>query len=394
MSAVEIVPGINWVGTLDPDLRHFDVIMQAEHGTTYNSYLVVGDDKVALIDTSKGRYAEGYLERLREVIDPAKIDYIVMNHMEPDHSGALADVMKAAPNAVPVMTRAGHMFAKNIVNFEFDAMIIKGDETLDLGGRTLRFIVAPYLHWPDTMFTYCEEDGVLFTCDFLGAHYCDERLFSDLLDNYDYAFHYYFQVIMRPFKEYVRDGLAKIDALDGVKFICPSHGPVMRSNLESYLGRYRTWSAEPAPHDKKRLLVFYASAYGNTRKMAQAISEGAKQAGADVSLLDLEGVEIPLMLDEIEGADGLAIGSCTINGDALEHTWALLSSLATVKLKKKLGAAFGSYGWSGEGPKMLAERMKGLKFRVPEEPLRVKVVPTEEDLAECHEYGRKLAEAL
>jgi flavorubredoxin len=382
------------VGTLDPDLRHFDVIMQAEHGTTYNSYLVVGDDKVALIDTSKGRFADDYIERLRKVIDPAKIDYIVMNHMEPDHSGALAKVLEAAPNATPVLTRPGYQFAKNIVNFEFDAMIIKGDEVLDLGGRSLRFIVAPYLHWPDTMFTYCEEDGVLFTCDFLGAHYCDERLFSDLVENYDYSFKYYFQCIMRPFKEYVRDGLDKIDALEGLKVICPSHGPVLRSNLESYIARYREWSAEPPAREAKRLLVFYASAYGNTRKMAQEISEGAKDAGADVSLLDLEGVELSMMVDEIENADGVAIGSCTINGDALEHTWSLLSSLATIKLKKKLGAAFGSYGWSGEGPKMLAERMKSLKFRVPEEPLRIKVVPTEDDLTECREYGRKLAEAL
>jgi flavorubredoxin len=160
------------------------------------------------------------------------------------------------------------------------------------------------------------------------------------------------------------------------------------------LACYREWSAEPPPREKKRFLVFYASAYGNTEKLARALAAGAAGAGVDVAVLDLVGVDIHAVLDDIESSDGIAVGSCTINADAVEHIWSLLSALATVRVKEKVGAAFGSYGWSGEGPKMIAERMKGLRFRVPEEPFRVQLVPTEVDLAGCEEYGRRLAAAL
>ncbi len=393
MRPVSVVPGIEWVGVLDPQLRIFDVIMQAEQGTTYNSYLVRGRDKIALIDANKGRFADTFLETIREAVDPEEIDYIVLNHLEPDHSSALLPLLDVCPKAKVVVTRPGKTFAENIINRPLDAMVVKEGDSIDLGGKTLRFIIAPFLHWPDTMFTYVEEDGVLFPCDFLGAHYCDDRLFNDLVENYDYAFHYYFLAIMRPFKEHVRAGLDKIKDLK-LSVVCPSHGPILRSDIQSYLDRYRAWSEPPPAHDKKRLLIFYASSYGNTEKMARAIGEGARKAGAETATFDLVGVEPHLILEEIEKAEGIAIGSCTINGDALEHAWSLLSSLATIKVKKKLGAAFGSYGWSGEGPKLLAERLRGLQFKVPEEPLRIQLVPTEADMEACVAYGEKLAQAL
>jgi flavorubredoxin len=392
MRPVTIVPGVEWVGALDPQLRVFDVIMRADHGTTYNAFLVRGTEKTALIEACKGAFTASFFETLRAAIDPAKIDYIILNHLEPDHSGALGDLLDAAPNATVIATRPGLTFARNIVHREFKSLQAAEGESLDLGGRKLRFLIAPNLHWPDTMFTYLEPDGILFPCDFLGAHYCDDRLFNDLVGNYDEAFHYYFQCIMRPFKEYVRAGLAKIEGLE-LRLVCPSHGPILRTGISSYLARYRAWSAE-LPREKKRLLVFYASAYGNTAKMAEAIAEGARARGAEAIVHDLVGLDAGHALNEVEAADGLALGSCTINADALEQAWALLSSLATVNVKKKLGASFGSYAWSGEGPKLLAERMRGLKFRVPEEPLRALLVPTENDLAQCREYGGKLAEAL
>jgi flavorubredoxin len=243
------------------------------------------------------------------------------------------------------------------------------------------------------MFTYLEEDQILFSGDFLGAHYCDSRLFNDLIENYDEAFRYYFRVIMRPFKEYVRQALDKIVALP-IKVVCPDHGPILRSDVGRYLELYRQWSAEPPRGGKKRLLIFYVSSYGNTERMAHAIGRGIRDAGADAGVVDLTKVNAGEMLDEIEAADGIAVGTCTINGDALEHAWHLLSSLTTIKVKEKLGASFGAFGWSGEGPLMIAERMKGLKFRVPEEPMRVQLVPTEADLKACEEYGKRLVAAL
>lgn len=393
MQAVEVVPGVQWVGVLDTQLRVFDVIMQAQHGTTYNSYLVRGRDKVALIDASKGKFAETFLDTLRPAIDPTEIDYMVCNHLEPDHSGALGDVLDAAPNAQVVVTKPGRNLARAILNRDVNPMVVGEGDRIDLGGRTLRFISAPFLHWPDTMFTYLEEDQILFSGDFLGAHYCDSRLFNDLIDNYDEAFRYYFQVIMRPFKEYVRQALDKIAALP-TKIVCPVHGPILRKDVGRYVEMYRALSAEPPRTGRKRMLVFYVSSYGNTERMAHAIGRGIRDAGADVGVFDLTKVNAGEMLDEIEAAQGIAVGTCTINGDALEHAWRLLSSLTTIKLKDKLGASFGAFGWSGEGPLMLAERMKGLKFRVPEEPMRVQLTPTDADLKSCEEYGKRLVAAL
>lgn len=393
MRPVPLLPGVDWVGVLDPQLRIFDVIMQAEQGTTYNSFLVRGTEKTALVEANKGRHAATFLATLKEAIDPARIDYIVLNHLEPDHSGALGELLDLCPRAQVVCTRPGKLFAEQIVNRPLGSRVIADGERLDLGGKTLRFLVAPFLHWPDTMFTYLEEDGVLFPCDFLGAHYCDDRLFNDQVDNYDYAFRYYFQVIMRPFKEHVLAGLAKIEGLP-LNLVCPSHGPILRKDIASHLDRYRRWSEPPPPHEKKRLLVFYASAYGNTESLARALAEGARRAGAEAPLFDLTGVDLHEILDAVEAADGIAVGSCTINGDALPQAWALLSSFATISLKKKLGAAFGSYGWSGEGPKMLSERMKGLRLRVPEEPFRVQLVPSPADIEACEAYGEKLGKAL
>jgi len=393
MAPVEIVPGIRWVGVLDPQLRVFDVIMRAEHGTTYNSFLVEGAEKVAVIEASKGKFTDRYVETLREAIDPARIDYVVLNHLEPDHSGALGALLELAPQAQVVVSKAGRVFLQHILNRDVSPLTVGDGDSLALGGKTLRFLHAPFLHWPDTMFTYVEEDGVLFPGDFLGAHYCDDRLFNDLVENYDDAFQHYFHVIMRPFKEYVRQGLDKIRALP-LRVVCPSHGPLLRKNIESYLERYGRWSAGPKRGDRKRLLVLHASSYGNTTAMAEAVGRGAEAAGAEVAVRSLQGLDLEAALDEVEAADGIAVGSCTINGDALEHVWALFGAMATIKVKGKLGAAFGSFGWSGEGPKMIADRMRGLRFRVPEEPVRVQLVPTEADLRACEAFGMRLIETL
>ena len=392
MRAMEIVPGVQWVGVLDADLRIFDVIMQAPHGTTYNSYLVRGRDKVALIDSSKGTFSKTFLDTLRPAIDPRAIDYVVCNHLEPDHSGALSDLLEAAPAATVVVTKPGRNLARAMLNREVNFQVVKDDDRIDLGGRTLRFLSVPFLHWPDTMFTYLEEDQLLFPGDFLGAHYCDSRLFSDQVDDYDEAFRYYFHVIMRPFKAHARQALDKLAALP-IRAVCPAHGLILRQDIGRYLESYRAWSAEPPRTGPKQLLVFYVSSYGNTARMAHAIGRGIREAGLRAEVLDLTAVNPHEMLDTIEAADGLVVGSCTFNGDALEHAWGLLSSLTTIKYQGKLGAAFGDFGWSGEGPLLLAERMKGLKFRVPEEPLRVQLVPTEADLKACEEFGKRLAAA-
>ncbi|NPV58545.1 MAG: FprA family A-type flavoprotein [Actinobacteria bacterium] len=394
MLPVRISEGVHWVGALDPQLRVFDIIMKADHGTTYNAYLITGGDKIAVVDTVKAPFYEDFLENISSLVDLKDISYVVVNHTEPDHSGSLARFLEDAPNARVVCDRQCRNFVKNILNRDVDPLLVQDGDTLDLGGGAeLRFVHAPFLHWPDTMFTYYRKDGVLFTCDFLGAHYCDDRIFDDLVNDYSHAFEYYYMVIFRPFKKYVLEAIDKIKDLD-IKVVATSHGPVLRKDPWACVEKYRAWSSVPEPTGEKSLLVFYASAYGNTAALAEKIAEGARSGGARVAVMDITATELGLMIDRIEAADGIAVGSATINGDAVEPVWYLLSHLATLNLRGKVGASFGSYGWSGEAPKLIAERLKGLKFRVEEEPLRVNLVPTAEDLAEAEEFGRRLALSL
>ena len=394
MLPVKIADGVHWVGALDPQLRVFDIIMKADHGTSYNAYLITGGDKVAVVDAVKAPFYEEYIENIRSLVDPKDISYVVVNHTEPDHSGSLARLLKDAPAAKVVCDRQCKNFVKHILNKDVDPMLVQDKDVLDLGkGVELSFVHAPFLHWPDTMFTYLKKEGILFSCDFLGAHYCDDRLFDDLIDEYHYTFEYYYSVIFRPFKKYVLEAIAKIDELD-IKVICPSHGPVLRSDPRSCIEKYREWSSVPVPGDKKTLLVFYASAYGNTAMLAEKIAKGARAEGAKATVMDAAATELGVMIDRIEAADGITVGSATINADAVEPVWNLLSHLATLNLKGKVGASFGSYGWSGEAPKLIAERLKGLKLKVDEEPFRVNLVPTKQDLKEAEEYGRRIAKAL
>lgn len=391
MNPVEIKKNIYWTGVLDPDLRLFDILFPTEKGTSYNSYLVEGE-KTAVIDTVKGRFYEQFLSNITSLVEPEDIDYIVCNHMEPDHSGSLARFLKEAKNARVVVSRTGEHYVNNIVNADVTPLKMGDGDTLDLGGKTLRFIFAPFLHWPDTMFTYVVEDRLLFPCDVFGSHFCDERLYDDLVDDFSEEFEFYYRGIMGPFKDRVLEAVEKIKDLE-IEVIAPSHGPVLRSNPWKYVDRYVQWST-PRPAEAKTLLVFYASAYGNTKRMAEEIARGATIDGVEVQTYDLTGTEPGDVLDRIEAAQGLIIGSPTFNGDAVKPVWDLLSSLTTIRLRGKLGGAFGSYGWSGEAVGMIQDRLKSLKIKVPVPGVRFVLVPTAQELEDCREFGKQIAESL
>lgn len=270
-------------------------------------------------------------------------------------------------------------------------------DTVDLGGRSLRFLHTPYLHWPDTQCTYLVEDGLLFTGDVFGCHFCDARLFNDRVGDFRFSFEYYYAHIMRPFRTHVLDAIALIEPLE-LRLIAPAHGPILRHLPRDYVNRYRDLATPRLVNEarsEKTLVVFYLSAYGNTRRMAEALATGAQTiAGVRVSLYDLEGAEPGLFTDLVEEADGIAVGSPTINADAVKPIWDLLSSLTTVSIKGKLGVAFGSYGWSGEAVRLIEDRLRGLKLRVPIDGLRIKLVPDETELEQCRQLGESLARHL
>ena len=397
--AVALSDNVYWVGALDPTLRNFDIILKTANGTTYNSYLVRGEQGVAVIDTVKEQFAGEFFARLESVADYSEIKYIVLNHLEPDHSGALPALMKRAPQAKLYISQKAQLMLKALLkqealNFE---TVTTGD-CISLGDRTLRFLHTPYLHWPDTQCTYLEEEAILFSGDVFGCHFCDSRLFNDKVGDFRFSFEYYYAHIMRPFKRYVLQALELIEPLP-LNIVAPTHGPILRDKPRDYVRRFRELANSGLRRDfnenEKSLLVFYISSYGNTAHMAEAIYSGAgSEENVRVSLYDLEGSDIASFVDLIEEADGIVFGSPTINGDAAKPVWDLLSSLAAINTTGKLGAAFGSYGWSGEAVKMMEDRMRGLKFRLPVAGVRIKLIPTEEELEGCHQFGKQLAKAL
>jgi flavorubredoxin len=393
MKTAQLSANVWWIGALDPDLRVFDIIMRAEQGTSYNSYLVKGAAKTAVIETVKSGFSEEYLAKITALVDPKTIDYIVLNHMEPDHSGSIAALTAIAPQAKIVVSKTGEHFIKNILNYPPDLLKMGDGDRLDLGGKTLKFIAAPFLHWPDSMFTYLAEDQILFDCDFLGAHYADPLLFGDLDPNSRFFndFKYYFDHIMRPFKSHVRQALDKLAAYP-LKMVAPGHGPIIRQDIPKYLACYREWSE--ANLEQNRVIIAYVTAYGNTAKLAERIAAGLEQTGVAVGLHDLGATNPAELVDGIEGSKGLLLGSPTINGDAVKPAHDLLSSLATLNLKGKLGAAFGSYGWSGEAVPILESRMAGIKFKVINSPVKPILIPTTEDLDRAFQFGRTFGAAV
>ena len=399
--AVEFADGVHWVGALDPALRRFDIILRSANGTTYNAYLVRGSEGVAIVDTVKACFSDEFFERLESVARYDEIRAIVLNHLEPDHTGALPELMRRAPGAKLYISQRATSMLKALLKpttREFPYTTVTTGDTVSLGDRTLRFLHTPFLHWPDTQCTYLEEGGVLFSGDLFGCHYCDARLLNDEVGDFRFSFDYYYGHIMRPFKAHVLDALALIEPL-ALRQLAPAHGPILRDRPHRYVSRYRELStpglSDSRETGERSLVIFYLSSYGNTARMAEAIGAGAAGVSrVSVSLHDLEGLEVAPFIDLIEEADGLLIGSPTINGDAVKPVWELLSSLAVINLKGKLGGAFGSYGWSGEAVGMIEDRMRGLKMRVPKAGVRVKLIPTDEELRQSQEFGREIAGIL
>jgi NADH oxidase (H2O-forming) len=396
--AVKIANEVYWIGALDPDLRVFDIILKTANGTTYNAYLVKGEDGVAIIDTVKEQFSEEFFKKIEEVANYNEIKYIVLNHLEPDHTGALPELLRRAPQAkVHISPRGLSMLKGLIKNETFKAHPVKTGDSISLGNKKLRFFTTPFLHWPDTQCTYLEEEQILFSGDIFGCHFCDGRLFNDVVGDFRFSFEYYYAHIMRPFKQHVLTALQLLKNLQ-IQLIAPAHGPILRDRPLDYLERYKQMSTPRLKNElnqEKSLLIFYLSSYGNTAKMAQAVYRGASLVeGVRASLFDLQGGEISPFVDLIEESDALAFGSPTINGDAVKPVWDLLASLALINTTGKLGAAFGSYGWSGEAVRMVSDRLRGLKLRVPLEGLRVKLVPTDLELQECEAFGQQLGELL
>jgi len=389
---IEITKDISWVGALDYDIKVFDIIMETEFGTSYNSYLVKGSEKTALFETVKEHFFDEFLERIEGLTTVEDIDYIVVDHTEPDHAGSIARIIKMNPDVTIVGSATALKYLENIINGPFNSMAVKEWDTLDLGNKTVEFISVPNLHWPDTIYSYLKEDKVLITCDSFGCHYADERIFNDLIDD-DFmdAYKYYFDSIMAPFKKFVNSALAKIDHID-FDMICPGHGPILRTDIHKYIEKYREWSV--IPEEGSYVVMPYVSAYGYTKKLAEKIAQAIKDAGIEIKMYDLVEADKEEVIAEMQNAKALLFGSPTILSDTLPPIWHMLTELNPIIHKGKIAGAFGSYGWSGEAVPNIEERLKQLRFKIPVEGYRIKFNPSDEDLEGAYEFGKAFADAL
>ena len=391
MAAFKLKDDIYWVGVRDPKLRIFDIIMETKRGTTYNSY-VINDEKVAVVDICKNGFYDEFKSNLKEVIGDKKVDYIVVQHTELDHSGTIRLLLEDYPEATVVGTKPALNYLKNILNRPFKGLEVTDE--LSIGKHTLKFIKAPNLHWPDTMFTYVPEKNFLFTCDFTGCHYCPQGDIMEVgSDDYLTEMKYYFDCIMGPFKPYVLKALDKIKNLN-IEMIGPSHGPVhVGDNVNKYLGLYREWATEE-PIDPNKVEVFYISAYGNTGEMAKYMVSKLNEKGYHADVHEITSMSIEECAALVEKSNGFMVGSPTINADAVKPAWDLLSLVNPIINRGKAAMAFGSFGWSGEGVTMLTDRMKSLKLHTVEGGLKFAFVPSDDDFKRADEMINKFIELM
>ena len=396
----KITENLFWVGALDPNLRIFDIIMETKFGTSYNSYVLKGSEGIALFETVKEKFFDEHLEKIRSIINLEDINYVVVNHTEPDHAGSVEKILEYAPNATVVGSALAIKYLSEIINKPFKSKIVKDGETLSLGNKTLQFISAPQLHWPDTMYTYVIEDETLITCDSFGAHYCDDRILKssieeDKEEDYVEAYNYYFRMIMGPFKPFMLKAMDKIKDLK-LNYICPGHGLVLdNSNIEKFMNLYREW-CQPVKREKQSIVIPYVTAYGYTETIAEAIKKGIEAANFDVDILmyNLVTADMNEVLKEINECSGLLLGSSTLLADTLPQIWTILSSLNPVIHRGLPASCFGSYGWSGEALKNINERYKQLKLNIVSEPLGILFKPSEENLEAAYNFGLDFAKKV
>jgi NADH oxidase (H2O-forming) len=393
-NVLHITDDVSWIGVLDPGLITFDIVMETKYGTTYNSYFINAEKKT-VIETTKEKFWPSYLSKLKQVTDPSEIEYIVVDHTEPDHSGNVRNLLAVAPNATVVGSGNAIKFLRDQTGHDFKSLVVKTGDTLSLGNKTLHFINAPNLHWPDTIYTWLEEDRILFTCDSFGSHYCNEGMFDDVVGDFDDSFTYYFDSILRPFSKYMLQAIEKIKPLD-IKVICPGHGPILRSNWKKYVDlsmKYAT-TAIALPQEKN-ILIAYVSAYENTTLMAEKIAEGLGQScDFKIDICDIESVHASKLEEKIAHCSGIIVGSPTINQNILPQIYQVFATINPIRDKGKLAAAFGSYGWSGEAVRMIESNFTLLKLKVFDQNVMVKFKPHEQEFQKCIAFGKAYAEKM
>jgi anaerobic nitric oxide reductase flavorubredoxin len=392
----KINDSVKWVGKIDWELRTFHGEEYSTHrGSSYNSYLVQ-DEKTVLIDTVFAPFAKEYVANLKKEIDLNKIDYIIVNHAEPDHSGALPELMREIPNTPIYCTANAVKSIKGHYHQDWNFVEVKTGDKLNIGSKDIIFIEARMLHWPDSMFSYLTGDSILFSNDAFGQHYASELMYNDLVDQaelYQEAIKYYAN-ILTPFSKLVEKKIEEVVALNvPVSMICPSHGIIWRENPLQIVTKYMEWAKD---YQENQVTIIYDTMWDATKRMGEAIAAGIKSANPDITikLYNTAKADKNDVITEVYKSKAIFVGSSTINKGILHSVAGALEQIKGLGFKNKKAAAFGSYGWSGESVSMITEELKKAGFEVIDNGVKALWNPDKESLDKCFDLGKQFGEAL
>lgn len=390
MQLGEIAPDTTAIRSLDWDRDRFDIEFGLQNGTTYNSFLIRGE-KIALVDTSHEKFRQLYLDTLKGLIDPTTIDYLIISHTEPDHSGLVRDVLELAPQVTVVGAKVAIQFLEDLVHKPFKRQVVKNGDQLDLGkGHVLEFVNAPNLHWPDTIFSYDAGTQTIFTCDAFGLHYCSDHTFDEDLGAIEADYRFYYDCLMAPNARSVISALKRMDQLGEVTIIANGHGPLLRYNVNELVGRYRKWSQAQAKSETS-VVVFYVSDYGYSDRLSQAVARGITKTGVAVEMIDLKSADPQEVQETVNRMAGIVIGMPPVKSATAAA--AIGTILAAAKAKQAIGI-FESYGGDDEPIDPLLRQFRDLGLKAAFEAIRVKDTPTEAVYQLCEEAGTDMGQWL
>ncbi|MEQ9624899.1 diflavin flavoprotein [Coleofasciculus chthonoplastes] len=390
MQTGEIAPDTTAIRSLDWDRDRFDIEFGLQNGTTYNSFLIRGE-KIALVDTSHEKFRELYLDTLKGLIDPSQIDYLIISHTEPDHSGLVKDIVQLAPEITVVGSKVAIQFLEDLVHHPFKRQIVKNGDQLDLGkGHVLEFVNAPNLHWPDTIFSYDAGTQVMFTCDAFGMHYCSDSTYDEDMSAIEADFRFYYDCLMAPNARSVLSALKRMDKLGDITTVATGHGPLLLHHVGEWVDRYRRWSKAQAKAETS-VVVFYVSDYGYSDRLSQAIARGITKTGVGVEMMDLKSADPQEVQETVSRAGGIAIAMPPASNKAA--TAAVSTILAAVKSKQVVGI-FESYGGDDEPIDPLLSQFRNLGLKEGFAAIRVKETPTEAIYQLCEEAGTDMGQLL
>ncbi len=394
--AIEIAPSVFWVGAIDWSIADFHGYLTSR-GSTYNAYLIL-DEKITLIDTVKAPFRDEMIARISSVVAPEEIDYIVSNHSEMDHSGALLDMIRMVkPTKVFASIKGKEALAEHFHLSDDVVCAVDDEQVISLGKMHLQFIETRMLHWPDSMFTFLPERKLLFSQDGFGMHLASSKIFVDEndADIVAYEFKKYYANIVMPFPSQVQKAMRRVLSLKpSVEIIASDHGPIFRNKeeIENALAKYGKWCVGEGKREK--VVVVYDTMWNSTEKMAAAISDGLAESGMEVKIMPLRKSHRSDIATELIDAKGLLVGSPTLNNSIFPTVADVMCYLKGLRPMNLVGGSFGSFGWSGQAPAELGKKLEEMKIRVVSEPMRVKYVPSDKDISECREFGFGIARAI